>query len=81
MEARLDEVDKVNVSSRRTSNCLVQYHVAQSVNCQDEWTVEAINFAGDGEVYKATFSGPNAQQRAEEYAEWVSAKSNPITTH
>jgi hypothetical protein len=32
------------------------------------WTVEAINMAGDGEIYQAFFAGPEARERAQEYA-------------
>ena len=34
------------------------------------WRVEAIDHEGDGEVRVAIFSGPEAQERAQEYAEW-----------
>jgi len=33
-----------------------------------EWRVEAIS--DDGDCYVTIFTGPDAQQRAEEYAEW-----------
>jgi hypothetical protein len=33
-----------------------------------DWRVEAIDFDNEGRVYVATFSGPHAQERAEEYA-------------
>lgn len=36
----------------------------------DTWRVEAINEQGDGEVFVTIFSGPDAQARAREYAEW-----------
>lgn len=39
-----------------------------------EWVVEAFVPEGDGEVYVAEFSGPDAQTRAIEYAAW---KNNP----
>ena len=32
------------------------------------WGVEAINMAGDGEIYMTVFSGPGARDRAIEYA-------------
>jgi 5-methylcytosine-specific restriction enzyme A len=38
-----------------------------------EWLVEAINAGGEGELYSALFSGPDAQRRAEEYAAWKNA--------
>ena len=47
---------------------VIEYEVVQSVGTVDEWRVEAIDHEGDGEVYVALFSGPRAQERAEEYA-------------
>ncbi len=32
------------------------------------WAVEAIDYDSEGDVYLAVFSGPQAQQRAREYA-------------
>jgi hypothetical protein len=37
------------------------------------WAVEAINYDKDGEVYRTLFTGPEAEQRAKEYADWKSA--------
>lgn len=34
------------------------------------WSAEAVNFAGDGEIYVAIFVGPRGRERAEEYAAW-----------
>ena len=34
------------------------------------WVVEAIDFENDGAVYRALFTGPAAEERAREYAEW-----------
>jgi hypothetical protein len=53
------------------------YEVAESRRVTGEWVVEAINEAGEGEVYVTIFSGPLAKQRAEEYAAWKSA-NNPL---
>jgi hypothetical protein len=33
-----------------------------------DWRVEAIDFDDEGKVYVTIFSGPEAQERAEEYA-------------
>lgn len=33
-----------------------------------DWRVEAIDFDNEGRIYVTTFSGPEAQGRAEEYA-------------
>lgn len=32
------------------------------------WTVEAIESAGDGRIFQAFFAGPEAKERAKEYA-------------
>lgn len=43
-----------------------------------EWRVEAIDYDNEGVVYVAIFTGPQADQRAAEYAEWKnSAKTQP----
>ena len=48
----------------------MDWQVIQDRQYPDHWRVEAINHDGDGEAYVATFSGPEAQRRAEEYAAW-----------
>jgi hypothetical protein len=53
----------------------VRYQVELSRGTQDEWRVEAINHEGDGEIYVAIFSGPDAKRRAEGYAAWKDAKT------
>lgn len=34
------------------------------------WSVEAMESGGDGSIEMVQFSGPNAEQRAREYAIW-----------
>lgn len=53
-----------------TQEAALVYECVKSRFCQDEWVVEAINYAQDGEIYSATFSGPGAEDRAKEYAGW-----------
>lgn len=36
-----------------------------------EWVVEAIDYGAEGEIYRAVFSGPMAEQRARDYARLV----------
>ena len=36
-----------------------------------EWIVEAIDEEGSGEMYIAAFSGPDAKERAVQYAAWM----------
>jgi len=48
----------------------MQYTLVKDRTTMDTWRVEAINEHRDGEVYVAIFSGPDAEQRAHEYADW-----------
>lgn len=48
----------------------MNYEVAKDRELMDTWRVEAVNEQGDGEVYVAIFSGPDAEDRAREYADW-----------
>lgn len=41
--------------------------VAERIDNPGTWTVEAIG--SDGEIYQALFMGPDAEERAREYAE------------
>ena len=34
------------------------------------WTVEAIDSSGDGDIYQTLFIGPEARERAREYAQF-----------
>lgn len=47
----------------------MKYEVKQS-RFEREWVVEAFNEDGDGDIYVAMFSGPEARVRAIEYARW-----------
>ena len=55
----------------------MKYEVVKSKYAQDTWVVEAINLPGEGEIFAACFDGPDAQQRAEEYAAW---KNGDVTS-
>ncbi len=59
--------------TNRTSNrCRpIEYETKKSKMAIDEWRVEAVNYpelglGGDGEIYVAIFSGPNAEGRVRE---------------
>lgn len=54
------------------------YECQKSRWCADEWVVEAIDYDSEGVIYAATFSGPGAEMRAEEYAAWKNKKDGPI---
>ena len=46
--------------------------VAESRDFPGEWRVEEIDVSvdGDGQVYLAIFTGPDAKEQAEAYYEW-----------
>lgn len=46
----------------------MQVEVVERKDAPGDWSVEAINIEGDGEIYMAIFSGPAALDRATEYA-------------
>ncbi len=48
----------------------MQYEVVEHRDHPGEWVVEAIDHDREGEIYGAVFYGPDAQDRAEEYAAW-----------
>jgi len=48
----------------------MEWTYAEDKRNPGDWRVEAVDFEDEGKVYVAIFSGPNAQERAEEYAEW-----------
>ena len=44
----------------------LEYEVVPGRDAPGEWRVEAIDYDNEGQVYVAIFSGPGAQERAEE---------------
>ena len=50
--------------------------VLQDPDNPTDWRAEAIDDAGDGECYVASFSGPQAEERAREHGRW---KNRPAT--
>ena len=51
----------------------MEHEVVEDRTCPGLWRVEAVNRAGDGEIYVTVFYGPQAKDRAEEYAAWKNA--------
>jgi hypothetical protein len=51
----------------------MKYEVGPSPTIPDAWNVDAVNCAGDGEIYTAIFLDHNGRERAEEYAAWKNA--------
>jgi hypothetical protein len=56
------------------------FEVHPSSKIPGGWTVDAINFAGDGEFYTAIFVSHNAKERAEEYAAWKNSGNSGVST-
>jgi hypothetical protein len=50
----------------------MEYEVIEDRKFPGDWRAEAID--NDGRCYITIFSGPNAKQRAEEYARWKSER-------
>jgi hypothetical protein len=44
------------------------YEIVEPTEVNGDWRVEASSFDGDGEKYVTTFSGPNAEGDARQYA-------------
>ena len=48
----------------------MQIEIVPCATSVDDWRVEAIDFDNEGIIYATCFSGPDAKERAEEYAAW-----------
>ena len=48
----------------------MEYGAFEDRKARGDWRVEAFAPEREGECYVTTFSGPDAQRRAEEYAAW-----------
>ena len=58
----------MNNLARAQQSPELEVSVEERKDAPGAWTVEAINMAGDGEIYQAIFVGPDARGRAQEYA-------------
>ena len=52
----------------------MKYEVKESNERSGEFLAVAVNEASNNEIFSALFSGPNAKQRAEEYADWQNSR-------
>jgi hypothetical protein len=52
----------------------MKYEVTESKERSGEFLAIAVNEASNNEIFSALFSGPNAKQRAEEYAGWQNSQ-------
>jgi hypothetical protein len=49
----------------------LEVDVAERQDQPGVWTVEAVDTGSEGEIYQALFIGPNARQRAYDYARFA----------
>ena len=45
------------------------YEIIEPMEANGEWRVEAVGYDGDGKKHVTTFSGPNAEADARQYAQ------------
>lgn len=57
----------------QTSNSSLKFESLRDKESPSEWRVEALDIKA-GDVYVAIFCGPEAQERAEEYARFKNAQ-------
>jgi hypothetical protein len=62
---------------RRPISFTVNYEIVESRDYPGHWHVEAID--NEGRIYVAVFSGPDAKERAAEYADWKNGVRHPAT--
>ena len=48
----------------------MEYEVVKTKDAMATWQVEGIDYDNDGIIYFALFSGPEAEERAREYADF-----------
>jgi hypothetical protein len=51
-----------------SAEAVMEWKCFEDKRTQGDWRVEAIDFDDEGKVYVTIFSGPDARERAEEYA-------------
>jgi len=56
----------------------MEWHIFPHEDGSGDWIVQAINFAGDGQLYTTIFSDSNAERRAQEFLGWQSRPSERI---
>lgn len=57
----------------------MKWQIVQSRTFIGEWRVEAIDYDDEGQLYVATFTGPGAKERAEEYSAFKSGAGAVLT--
>jgi hypothetical protein len=62
---------KPHVITRDDRDLHLHWEVAPDQLTPDDWRVEAIDHQGEGECYVTIFSGPDAEDRARDYAVWM----------
>lgn len=62
---------------RRRAVHVMKHEIAESKDYPGHWHVEAID--NEGRVFVAVFSGPEAKERAAEYADWKNGIRRPAS--
>jgi hypothetical protein len=52
----------------------MKYEIKESSQHPGDFVAVAVNEASHNEIFSALFSGPDAKQRAEEYADWKNTR-------
>lgn len=58
----------------------MKYDVYESEEHKNDWIAGAV-LEGEGDIYIAIFSGPEAKERASEYASWKNAQTLSLDCH
>jgi hypothetical protein len=62
-----------NFASQKEEEIKMHQEVFADKEFPNDWRVEAID-KDSGDIFVAVFSGPDAEERAREYADWQTAK-------
>lgn len=74
-EPLTDEHPMKENSASQTEELFMNFEVLQDRQNPSDWRVEGIDFEDEGKVYVAIFSGPDARQRADEYADFKNSEA------
>jgi hypothetical protein len=58
----------------------MDWEISEDKDYPGNWHVDAIDFVNEGSCYVTIFSGPDAENRAREYAGWLNSveKNKPF---
>lgn len=62
-------------SASQREELFMDFEVLEDRRNPGDWRVEAMDFEDEGKVYVAIFSGPDAKERAHEYASFKNSEA------